>query len=104
VYEIVYTNDDPEVRLTHCQRFGRRVKELRAEREITQEELAERVGVFRTYMSRIETGAANPTLTVIHALADALSVDVVSMFQEVDTVPPPRTRSRLDASRGRVRR
>jgi len=53
------------------QTFGRRVRALRGERGLTQEDLAERCGVFRTYMSRIETGQANPTLLVIHALAVA---------------------------------
>ena len=89
-----------------CQRFGQRIRELRAEREVTQEELSERVGVFRTYMSRIETGVANPTLTLIHAFADALKVPVATLFEAptkaaVKTVPA-RTRSKTPASRGRV--
>ena len=91
------------MRLNPCQRFGARIKELRAEREITQEELAERVGVFRTYMSRIETGLGNPTLTVIHALADSLGVSVAELFDVPATSGPARTRSRATASRGRVK-
>ncbi|MFN8893889.1 MAG: helix-turn-helix domain-containing protein, partial [Betaproteobacteria bacterium] len=42
-------------------RFGSRVRQLRLAAEMTQEDLAHRCGLFRTYMSRIETGAANPT-------------------------------------------
>lgn len=90
------------MRLTPCQRFGMRVRELRAEREITQDELAERVGVFRTYMSRIETGVANPTLTMIHALAEALAVDVPALFEKPSNAAPVRTRTRTSTSRGRV--
>lgn len=90
------------MRLNHCQRFGLRVKELRAEREITQEELADRVAVFRTYMSRIENGVANPTLTTIHALAQALGVEVSELFLAPTATVPPRTRARSPASRGRV--
>ncbi len=41
---------------------------------MTLEDLAEHCGLFRTYMIRIETGQANPTLTMIHALAGALGV------------------------------
>ncbi len=88
------------------QRFGQRIRELRAEREVTQEELAERVGIFRTYMSRIETGVANPTLTLIHALADALKVPVEALFEVslkgAAKAVPARTRSQQTASRGRV--
>jgi transcriptional regulator with XRE-family HTH domain len=40
--------------------FGNRIRELRAAAGMTQEDLAERCGLFRTYMSRIETGKANP--------------------------------------------
>ena len=45
----------------------------RAQREragVSQERLAERAGIHRTYLSMIERGASNPTLTVIAALAE----------------------------------
>ena len=92
-----------------CQRFGQRVRELRAEREVTQEDLAERVGIFRTYMSRIETGVANPTLTLIQALADALKVPVTALFDAPAKVSKTkaaiatRVRSGQGTSRGRVK-
>ena len=91
------------MRLNPCQRFGARIKELRAERGITQEELAERVGIFRTYMSRVETGLGNPTLTTIHALADSLGVSVTDLFVVPTVKAPVRTRSRALSSRGRVK-
>ena len=92
-----------------CQRFGQRVRELRAEREVTQEDLAERVGIFRTYMSRIETGVANPTLTLIQALADALKVPVTALFDapakvsKAKATTATRVRSGQGTSRGRVK-
>ena len=98
----MYKPEHAGVPLNHCQRFGMRVKELRSERQITQDELAERVGVFRTYMSRIETGVANPSLTTIHALADSLEVAVAELFNAPASTTPARTRSRQAASRGRV--
>ena len=67
-------------------RFGTRIRELRLSAGLRQEDLAERCGLFRTYMSRIETGRANPTLTMIHALADSLGVAVTELF-----VPAPAT-------------
>ena len=102
----MYTTEHAAVQHNVCQRFGQRIRELRAEREVTQEELAERVGIFRTYMSRIETGVANPTLTLVQALADALKVPVATLFEvsakgSAKTVPA-RTRSRQTTSRGRV--
>lgn len=85
--------------------FGLRVKHLRVCRSITQEELAELTGLFRTYLSRIESGQANPTLTVMYALAKALHVEVCELFKELDEEAPlvvGRVRSESRPSRGRV--
>lgn len=83
--------------------FGARVRELRRAAGMTQEDLAERCGLFRTYMSRIETGKANPTLTMIHALAASLGVPVPALFGEA-TAPPVRGPRSVRPSRGRVSR
>ncbi len=85
--------------------LGLRIKELRVERGITQEELAESCGMFRTYMSRIESGRANPTLTMLYVMADALQVDVRDLLQlPTGEDLPSRVRSTQNLSRGRVQR
>jgi DNA-binding XRE family transcriptional regulator len=53
---------------------GKKVKSLRLQLKLSQETLAERCGIFRTYLSRIESGSANPSIAVLIALAQALSV------------------------------
>jgi transcriptional regulator with XRE-family HTH domain len=70
---------------------------------MTQEDLAERCGLFRTYMSRIETGQANPTLTMIHALAATLGVPVTKLFADDDGAGAPAGPRGQRPSRGRVR-
>jgi transcriptional regulator with XRE-family HTH domain len=59
---------------------GAQVRRLRKEAEISQQELAGQCDIFRTYLSRIENGTANPTLTVVAALASALKVPVADLF------------------------
>jgi transcriptional regulator with XRE-family HTH domain len=54
---------------------GQRVRALRLNAELSQEVLSERCGIFRTYLSRIESGSANPTLVVLVALAHSLNVE-----------------------------
>lgn len=54
--------------------LGKKVRSLRQESELSQESLSERCGIFRTYLSRIESGSANPSIAVMVALALALSV------------------------------
>ena len=66
-------------------RFGQQVRQLRLAAEMTQEDLAHRCGLFRTYMSRIETGQANPTLTMIQAIADSLAVPIPALFDFAET-------------------
>jgi transcriptional regulator with XRE-family HTH domain len=51
------------------------VKRMRQLRDISQEVLAQRCGIYRTYLSRIESGRSNPSLMVIVALAEALEVE-----------------------------
>lgn len=69
---------------------------------MTQDDLSARCGMFRTYMSRIENGQANPTLTMIHALAGSLRVPVVALFG-TGPVPLPRAKRTPPPNRGRVR-
>lgn len=85
--------------------LGKRVKELRAQKGITQEELADRCEMFRTYLSRIESGLANPTLTALHVLAAGLEVSVLELLSpptsEIGSTTV-RVRSTRPMSRGRV--
>jgi len=54
--------------------FGRRVRELRKERRLSQVELAAKVGIDRSYMGFLERGERNPSLEVIAKIAEALKV------------------------------
>ena len=56
-------------------RLGRNVRKLREARGWSQEEYADRAGIHRTYVSDIERGRRNPTITVVEKLAGPLEVD-----------------------------
>jgi transcriptional regulator with XRE-family HTH domain len=51
------------------QRLASNLRRLRAERGWSQEDYADRAGIHRTYVSDIERGARNPTITVVEKLA-----------------------------------
>ena len=60
---------------------------LRARREasgVSQEALADLAGIHRTYVSMLERGRANPSLSVLDALAGALGTHLSSIFREVE--------------------
>ncbi len=61
-------------------RFGKRVRELRQEKGLSQEELAFRAKVHRTYLGGIERGERNPALKNIAAIAGALEVSLGQLF------------------------
>jgi transcriptional regulator with XRE-family HTH domain len=57
-------------------RLAKRLKQLRAERGITQAVLARRAGVTLSYIGRLETGRHDPQLSTLTKLANALKVRV----------------------------
>lgn len=61
-------------------RFGRRLRELRQSRGLSQEELAFRAGLHRTYVSSAERGERNVSLVNLDKLATALEVDMCDLF------------------------
>jgi transcriptional regulator with XRE-family HTH domain len=61
--------------------FGKRVRELRQARSLSQEELAFKTGLHRTYLGGIERGERNPSLKNIKAIAKALGVSLSELFR-----------------------
>src|SRR5246127_1547117 len=58
------------------------VREIRKARHLSQRQLASRMQVPRTYISKIENGKAIPTLGSLERLADALEVDVTQLVRD----------------------
>ena len=61
--------------------FGQRVRALRGDQELSQEALAERAGLHRTYVGSVERGERNVSLDNIYALADALGIDAQDLLR-----------------------
>ena len=61
--------------------LGMAIKTQRASLGISQEELAHRAGLHRTYVSDLERGARNPSIESIEKLAGALQVSVSNLFE-----------------------
>lgn len=62
-------------------RFGNRVKELRKEQKMSQEELADTAGLHRTYIGMIERAEKNITLINIEKIAKALKTPINNFFK-----------------------
>jgi transcriptional regulator with XRE-family HTH domain len=64
--------------------FGRRVRELRQARGISQEKLADRSGLHRTYLGGIERGERNVSLLNLQKVARALEVSLSTLMAPSD--------------------
>jgi transcriptional regulator with XRE-family HTH domain len=60
-------------------RFGKRVREIRERKDISQERLGELAGLHRTYISTLERGQRNVSLVNIEKLAKALGVTMADL-------------------------
>jgi transcriptional regulator with XRE-family HTH domain len=65
--------------------FGLKIRELRLEKNISQEKLAEKSQLHRTYISSIESGRRNISLLNIFRLAQALDCEIADFFPKKST-------------------
>lgn len=61
-------------------RIARNVRQLRAQRDLTQQQMAKLSGLPRATWANIESGGANPTLAVLHRVATALAVTIEELL------------------------
>jgi CheY-like chemotaxis protein/DNA-binding XRE family transcriptional regulator len=67
--------------------FGLTIKKWRGRSGISQEELAKRAGLHRSYVADIERGARNASLQSIEKLAKALELSLSTLFEPLDDSP-----------------
>lgn len=61
--------------------FGRHLKQLREEKNLSQQALADIADIGKKTVQRIEQGKNAPTLTMLFAISDALEVSVSDMLR-----------------------
>jgi transcriptional regulator with XRE-family HTH domain len=64
-------------------KFGDRVRRLRKARGLTQLELAELLGVGRSYLSQIERGKRDPGLRMIKSISDGLGIPIFELLRSL---------------------
>lgn len=72
-YEVLYAMDIVKV-------FAQNMRKYRLEKHLSQEALAEKAGLHRTYISAIECGRRSIALENVQRIADALGVDTHILF------------------------
>lgn len=65
-------------------KIGNTVFKMRKKRNISQEQLSELANIHRTYLSDVEGGKRNLTVTVLKKIVDSLDLDMSSFFKMVE--------------------
>lgn len=68
--------------------FGKVLRELRENKKLSQEKLAEYCDLDRTYISLLERGLRQPTITTLFKLSDALNIKPSELVELVDIKLP----------------
>lgn len=62
--------------------LGENIKKERIEKELSQEQLAEKTGLHRTYISQLERGLRNPTITTLSKITKVLNVSLDALIKK----------------------
>ncbi len=62
-------------------RIGNQLRQMRKEQKLSLDDLADRTGVSKLTLGKIERGETNPSLTVIWRIADGLAIPMSSLFE-----------------------
>lgn len=74
--------------MAEAQQFGKKLRELRSQAHLTQRELAQKIGVDFTYLSKIENGVLPPpSEKVLLLLAESLNADKDELFTLAGRIP-----------------
>jgi transcriptional regulator with XRE-family HTH domain len=72
--------------------LGQQLKAIRKRNGVTLQQIADRTGLSKSFVSQVETGAANPSIASLKKITDALGVPLAALFEEHepgDTAPQP---------------
>lgn len=77
--------------------FGKRVKQLRIMREMTQQELAEAADISISFLGTIERGQKSPTIETVQRIADALDTTASDMmvFESTEQLADQRKKTQV---------
>jgi transcriptional regulator with XRE-family HTH domain len=71
------TNQEKEI----LERFGKRLRALREERKIPLTTLEAECGVSRQFLTRVENGTSNPSVLVVHKIAQAFDMKLSQLME-----------------------
>lgn len=62
------------------QKLGKNIKKFRLNNNLTQEFLAEKVGIHPTYVGKLESGKNNPSVLLMYKISNAFGISIRDLF------------------------
>ena len=66
-------------------KYGNRLKHLRKERGLSQEEVALRADITTSYYGQLERGRANPSVSLLEKICNVMGIQIADIFTDTDT-------------------
>ena len=83
IIHVYYFHNASEVMMDICKKFGNKVRELRIAQGLSQEILAQKSGLHRTYIGGIERGERNISLINIEKIANVFDISMASLMGDL---------------------
>lgn len=69
------------------EQLGMRIRFLRKEKKLSQEDLALEANINKNYLSDLENGRRNPSFEILEKLAVALGISLSELFKGIESIP-----------------
>ncbi len=69
------------------EQLGMRIRFLRKEKKMSQEDLALEANINKNYLSDLENGRRNPSFEILEKLAVALGISLSELFKGIESIP-----------------
>ncbi len=69
------------------EQLGMRIRFLRKEKKLSQEDLALEANINKNYLSDLENGRRNPSFEILEKLAVALGISLSDLFKGIESIP-----------------
>lgn len=64
-------------------KLGNAIRQIRIQKQLSQEQLAEKAGYYRTYIGHIETATYSPSTYTLWRIAQALDMDIAEIIKKI---------------------
>ncbi|MGB3465582.1 MAG: helix-turn-helix domain-containing protein [Cyclobacteriaceae bacterium] len=85
-----------------AKKYGQRIKEIRVAKELTQQELAERLGIKRETINNVENGRQKPTIEFLIKLSSEVNMSLDEILQVETTLGNDQIEKLFDKSRADI--